>query len=140
MQVHRTAFSFRDVATVLCLSFLLPLSLSFSPFFLISSPVVSVTDRRPFDVPILRSSPPLFHNVDMFRSTRATRRSGSSIVESPSVTTSHLRFSWKWEISCFAFTRIGITSAHHLPLLFSYSSVWMDREFHFSAPAELSSS
>lgn len=93
MQVHRTAFSFRDVATVLCLSFLLPLSLSFSPFFLISSPVVSVTDRRPFDVPILRSFLPLFHNVDMFRSTRPTRRSESSIVESPSVTTSHLRFS-----------------------------------------------
>lgn len=140
MQVHRTAFSFRDVATVLCLSFLLPLSLSFSPFFLISSPVVSVTDPRPFDVPILRSFPPLFHNVDMFRSTRPTRRSESSIVESPSVTTSHLRFSWKWEISCFAFTRIGITSALDVPLLFSYSSVWMDREFHLSAPAELSSS
>lgn len=44
MQVHRTAFSFRDVATVLCLSFLLSLSLSFSLFFLISLPVVSVTD------------------------------------------------------------------------------------------------
>lgn len=101
MQVHRTAFSFRDVATVLCLSFLLPLSLSFSPFFLISSPVVSVTDRRrPFDVPILRSFPSLFHNVDMFRSTRPTRRSGSSIVESPSV---HIASPFFMEMGDFVF-------------------------------------